>query len=264
MALDSQAREQRDELVWFSPHLAATANGKRTKRANLRRQGTVGFSVRNGKSSARNSRTSPDVARGLPMRISDFCTTRAELLAIGWNVAELRRDAGNYDLLASEARLASYLVIAHGQAPQRHWFSLGRLLAEPYGEPVLLSWSGSMFEYLMPTLVLRSNPSTLLGQSDRTAVDVQREYGRAHDVHMGCQDQALRRGIRIGTIAIAPAPDLGLRRRLSQDLVVAPYATMLASRGASAALQNLKELTNLGLLDGTDFTSGRLHRTGAC
>ena len=84
-----------------------------------------------------------------------------ELFSIGFNVTERRRDASFYDLLASEARLCSYVTIAQGQVPQDHWFSLGRLLVAPRGEPMLVSWSGSMFEYLMPLLVMPNYENTL-------------------------------------------------------------------------------------------------------
>jgi hypothetical protein len=99
------------------------------------------------------------------------------LLAIGYNVTERRRDTSFYDLLASEARLASFLGVAHGQLPQETWFALGRLLTLAGGDPVLVSWSGSMFEYLMPQLVMPSYRNTLLDQTNRAAVRRQIEYG---------------------------------------------------------------------------------------
>ena len=95
---------------------------------------------------------------------------RRQLLAIGYNVDERRRDASYYDLLASEARLCSFVAIAQGQLPQESWFALGRLLTTAGGDPVLLSWSGSMFEYLMPLLVMPTYENTLLDQTYRAAV----------------------------------------------------------------------------------------------
>ena len=92
------------------------------------------------------------------------------LLAIGFNVTERRRDASFYDLLASEARLASFVAIAEGQLQQEHWFALGRLLTGIGSEPTLISWSGSMFEYLMPLLVMPSFDETLLDQTCKAAV----------------------------------------------------------------------------------------------
>ena len=99
------------------------------------------------------------------------------LFSIGFNVTEGRRDVSFYDLLASEARLCSYVTIAQGQVPQDHWFSLGRLLVAPRGEPILVSWSGSMFEYLMPLLVMPNYDNTLLDHACKAAVRQQIEYG---------------------------------------------------------------------------------------
>ncbi len=99
------------------------------------------------------------------MDTTSSTTPSRHLLAIGYNVGERRRDASYYDLLASEARLASFVAIAQGELPQESWFALGRLLTTAGGEPVLLSWSGSMFEYLMPLLVMPTYENTLL---DRT------------------------------------------------------------------------------------------------
>ena len=110
------------------------------------------------------------------------------LLAIGYNVDERRLDASYYDLLASEARLASFVAIAQGQLPQENWFALGRLLTTAGGEPVLLSWSGSMFEYLMPLLVMPTYENTLLDQTYRAAVARQIEYGRQRGVPWGISE----------------------------------------------------------------------------
>ena len=100
------------------------------------------------------------------------------LLDIGYNVSEHRRDASFYDLLASEARLASFVGIAQGQLGQEHWFALGRLLTTSNGQQALLSWSGSMFEYLMPLLVMPTYKHTLLDQTYQAVIDRQIEYGR--------------------------------------------------------------------------------------
>src|SRR5471032_2478548 len=99
------------------------------------------------------------------------------LLAIGYNVSERRRDASYYDLLASEARLATFIGIAQGKLPQESWFALGRQLTVAGGEPILLSWSGSMFEYLMPLLVMPTFVNTLLDQTYQSAVQRQIDYG---------------------------------------------------------------------------------------
>src|SRR4029453_9225987 len=92
-----------------------------------------------------------------------------DLFSIGYNVSTHRLDASYYDLLASEARLASYVAVAMGQLPLEHWFSLGRLLTSVQGQPALISWSGSMFEYLMPLLIMPTYDHTLLDASCRAA-----------------------------------------------------------------------------------------------
>ena len=116
-----------------------------------------------------------------------FDRTR-QLLSIGYNVAERRRDSSYYDLLASEARLCTFVAIAQGHLPQESWFALGRLLTTAAGEPVLLSWSGSMFEYLMPLVVMPGYDDTLLDQTCKAAVKRQIEYGRQRGVPWGISE----------------------------------------------------------------------------
>jgi hypothetical protein len=111
-----------------------------------------------------------------------------DLLAIGYNVTEHRRDPGYYDLLASEARLCSFVGIAQGRLPQESWFALGRLLTHAAGEPILLSWSGSMFEYLMPLLVMPTFANTLLDQTAHAAVKRQIQYGNQRGVPWGISE----------------------------------------------------------------------------
>jgi cyclic beta-1,2-glucan synthetase len=115
-----------------------------------------------------------------------------KLLAIGYNVSERRLDASYYDLLASEVRLASFVAVAQGQLPQEHWFALGRQLCIVHSHPVLMSWSGSMFEYLMPLLVMPTYPSTLLDQTYRSVVAAQIEYGRQRNVPWGVSESTPR------------------------------------------------------------------------
>ena len=114
--------------------------------------------------------------------------TSRNLFTVGYHTTERRRDSGCYDLLASEARLASFVAIAHGRVPQKHWFSLGRQLTIVGGDAALLSWSGSMFEYLMPNLVMPSFPDTLLDHTCRAIVDRQIEYGRQRGVPWGISE----------------------------------------------------------------------------
>ncbi|WP_243048711.1 glucoamylase family protein [Dyella sp. RRB7] len=195
--------------------------------------------------------------------------THRDLLAIGYNLDERRLDAGFYDLLASEARLTSFVAIAQEQLPQESWFTLGRLLTTAGGEPVLLSWTGSMFEYLMPMLVMPSYEGSLLDQTCRAAVARQIEYGNQRgtpwgisesgyntvDAHLNYQYRAF--GV----------PGLGLKRGLGEELVVAPYATALALMVApEAACANLQRLAGeglegrFGLHEAIDYTPARLPR----
>ena len=192
-----------------------------------------------------------------------------QLLAIGYNVAEHRRDASCYDLLASEARAASFVAIAQEQLPQESWFALGRLLTSAGGEPALLSWSGSMFEYLMPLLVMPSYENTLLERTCRAAVNRQIAYGRECGVPWGMSesgyntvDAALNYQYRAFGV-----PGLGLKRGLMEDVVVAPYASALALMVApEAACLNLQRLAAAGLegsfgfYEAIDYTPSRLQR----
>ncbi|WP_425606312.1 GH36-type glycosyl hydrolase domain-containing protein [Lysobacter yananisis] len=189
------------------------------------------------------------------------------LLSIGYNVDEHRLDAGYYDLLASEVRLCNFVAIAQGQLPQESWFALGRLLTEVNGDVALLSWSGSMFEYLMPQLVMPSYPDTLLDQTSRHVVDAQIAHGAERAVPWGVSESGynavdVRMNYQYRAFGI---PGLGLKRGLDQDLVIAPYASMLALMVApEAACQNLQRLTEAGfageygLYEAIDYTATRV------
>jgi cyclic beta-1,2-glucan synthetase len=176
------------------------------------------------------------------------------LFAIGYRLGDRegpgRLDASHYDLLASEARLASFVAIAKGDVPETHWFHLGRLLTTVDGRPTLLSWSGTLFEYLLPLLVMRTYPGTLLDQSCRMAVRRQVEYGRDCGVPWGFSEAAydvVDRNDNYQYKAFG-VPGLGLKRGLGEDLVVAPYATALAALlEPTQAARNLRRLVKDGL-----------------
>ncbi len=200
----------------------------------------------------------------------DFLYDRTRhLLSIGYNVDERRLDEGYYDLLASEARLCSFIAIAQGELPQESWFALGRQLTSADGEPVLLSWSGSMFEYLMPQLVMPGFDDTLLDTTMRAAVARQIEYGRQRDVPWGMSESGynlLDAQLNYQYRAFG-VPGLGLKRGLAQDLVIAPYASALALMVApEQACANLQRMTAagyggaFGLYEAIDFTPARLPR----
>jgi cyclic beta-1,2-glucan synthetase len=190
-----------------------------------------------------------------------------ELFTIGYNVAELRPDNSYYDLLATEARLASFIGIAKGDVPQDHWFRMGRQLTLVHRARALISWTGTMFEYLMPLLVMRRYSQTLLDQTYRAIVTRQIEYGEERGVPWGISESAYNaRDLQLN-YQYAPfgVPGLGLKRGLVQDLVVAPYATMLAALiDPEAAMRNLARLQNEGALgrygyyESIDYTPERL------
>jgi len=192
-----------------------------------------------------------------------------DLLAIGYNVSERRRDPGYYDLLASEARLASFILIAQDRLPQEHWFALGRQLTTHDGALALLSWSGSMFEYLMPLLVMPTYAHTLLDWTYRAVVDRQMEYGRQRKVAWGvsesCYNATDAQGVyQYGAFGV---PGLGFKRGLAEDLVIAPYASALALMvRPREACRNLEALAaagyrgSCGLYEAIDFTPARMQR----
>ena len=191
------------------------------------------------------------------------------LMAIGYNASDHRCDTGYYDLLASEARLCTFLGVAQGRLPQQSWFALGRLLTHAAGEPILLSWSGSMFEYLMPMLVMPTFDNTLLDQTARAAVKRQIEYGHQRGIPWGISESGYN------TVDAAfnyqyrafGVPGLGLQRGLAEDLVIAPYATalglMCAPQEACSNLQRLSAsgcLGQFGMYEAVDYTAARLRR----
>ncbi len=190
-----------------------------------------------------------------------------DLFTIGYNVDERRIDNSAYDLLASEARLASFIVIAQGQCGQEHWFALGRLLTKAGNEPALLSWSGSMFEYLMPLLVMPSYENTLLDRTYHAVVRRQIQYGRQRGVPWGISESGYATIDQHRTYQYRAfgVPGLGLKRGLVEDLVIAPYASVLALMVApDAACKNLERLAAeghrgpYGFFEAIDYTPSRL------
>ena len=150
-----------------------------------------------------------------------------QLYALGANLSQGQLDGACYDLLASESCLTSYLTVARGDAPRRHWFMLGRPYIHAAGQIGLMSWGGTMFEYLMPRLLLRSLPGTLLAEACRTAVARQIEYGRLLGIPWGISESAFNDRFLEGDYRYQSfgVPGLGLKRGLENDRVVAPYAT---------------------------------------
>lgn len=192
------------------------------------------------------------------------------LLSIGYNADEHHRDTGYYDLLASEARLGLFVAIAQGKISQESWFALGRRLTIADSTPVLISWSGSMFEYLMPNLVMPTYENTLLDNTCKGAVKKHIEYGQEQSVPWGISESCYNMvdahlSYQYRAFGV---PELGFKRGLGLDLVVAPYATVMALMiDPAAACRNLEQLIangyegRYGFFESVDFTPSRLPRT---
>jgi len=195
-----------------------------------------------------------------------FDDTR-KLFSIGYCVSDGSLDPNCYDLLASEARLASFVAIAKGEAPPSHWFHLGRALTPVDRGSALISWSGSMFEYLMPALVMRSPEGSLLSQTYELIVRRQIEYGAERGIPWGVSESGYNaRDLNLNyQYSSFGVPGLGLKRGLSEDAVIAPYATALAAMiDPVSALQNFRRLEDAGgsgaygFYEALDYTSTRL------
>ena len=209
-------------------------------------------------------------ALALGMDFRPLYDAEPKLFRIGHNVTADRLDPHHYDLLATEARLASFFAIAKGDVPLEHWFHLGRPITSVGGRLTLVSWGGSMFEYLMPTLLLRRHPGTLLTESEQAAVDAHRRFAREAGIPWGMSESgfaSLDPGHHYRYQAFG-VPALGLRRGLSRELVVAPYATALALLARPHdAVANLRELERLGMLglygmyEAADFRAEQAPRT---
>ena len=191
---------------------------------------------------------------------------RRHLFHIGYRVAEQQLDAGFYDLLASESRLTSLLAIAKGDVPVSHWASLGRLFYAVGAGAGLRSWSGSMFEYLMPSLVLDEPHGSVLREACQAALREQIEFAEAHQVPWGSSESAYAGSDHTLAYQYAPqgVPRLALRRTPPDELVIAPYATALAAQVVPhratvnfAALEALAARARYGFIEALDFTPAR-------
>lgn len=192
---------------------------------------------------------------------------RLKLFSIGYHTDRHQLDPGHYDLLATEPRLASYIAIAQNQVPLEHWFQLRRTLTPVGRSAALVSWSGSMFEYLMPLLVMPTFRSTLLDETYHAAVAAHIEHGRAFNIPWGVSESGYNLvdahfNYQYRAFGV---PALGLNRGLTDDLVIAPYAAALALMvRPDAAVQNLRAMAKLGfvgpcgLYEAVDYSPRRL------
>jgi cyclic beta-1,2-glucan synthetase len=262
-ACDRQFRALRDELAFLVP--ASWQGSAIPTRMELAGAGVAGAVTQLGLIDELTHR-----CRALAVMDFGFLyDTASGLLAIGYDVGERRRDPSYYDLLASEARLASFLLIAQGQVPQKHWFSLGRLLTSHGGDVSLISWSGSMFEYLMPQLIMPSYANTLLEQTCKASVSRQIEYGRQREVPWGISESCYNAtdSNQVYQYRAFGVPGLGFKRGLGDDLVIAPYASALALTVLpQEACRNLQTLADHGFLgaygfyEAIDYTPSRVPR----
>ena len=196
-----------------------------------------------------------------------------KVFTIGYNVTEGHNDNSFYDLLASEARLASFIGIAKGDVQQEHWFRMGRQLTAVDGGRALISWTGTMFEYLMPLLLTRNYRETLLGETYEAVVSRQIEYGYERGVPWGISESAysardLQLNYQYGPFGV---PGLGLKRGLIEDLVVSPYSTILAANVFPVqGIENLRvleregALSRYGFYEALDYTPERVKKGERC
>lgn len=203
------------------------------------------------------------------MNLKFLYNSERKLFSIGYNVDDRKLDSSYYDLLASEARIASLVAIAKEDVPLEHWWALGRLYGKVEGREVLLSWGGTMFEYLMPLIFNKQYPDSLIGNACDAAVACQIAYGRQRGMPWGISESAFSAidSHKIYQYKSFGVPGLGLKRGLEDDLVVSPYSSALAlSVDAKSAIKNLKRLAgknhlNLtgayGYYDAIDFTRQR-------
>jgi cellobiose phosphorylase len=272
-ALAAQCKRNLDELIGLIPQsLSSYGNGDAEEAA------TKGLSLRQlairGSSAAESQlilleRLAQQAGELAQMEYGFLFNPAQRQLSIGYNVGQRRLDSSYYDLLASEARLCNFVAIAQGQLAQESWFALGRMLTNVGHETALISWSGSMFEYLMPLLVMPTFDNTLLDQTYKAAVNRQIEYGRERGVPWGISESGynavdIHFNYQYRAFGV---PGLGLKRGLGEDMVIAPYACvlalMVAPEAACANLQRLaaeKVLGKFGFYEAVDYTPVRLRR----
>jgi cyclic beta-1,2-glucan synthetase len=251
--------EKHDDLVYW---VEATRRTIDSWRSDLLARDPAGFIVEHLEILATQALELADA-----MEFGFLLDGQRKLLSIGYRATDGTLDPSCYDLLASEARLASFIAIAKGDIPARHWFRLGRTVTPIGAGAALVSWSGSMFEYLMPDLVLRAPNGSLLAKTSSLVVKRQRRYGRELGLPWGISESAYNaRDLELTyQYSNFGVPGLGLKRGLSENKVIAPYATGLAAMvDGEAALANYRALAELGargqygFYEAVDFTPSRM------
>ncbi len=265
-ALAAQARAALEEIAWLAPE---GFEGIPTLREVAALPGDPPHALHARARVAATELLAAQAGKFAGMEYGFLFDRARHLLTIGYNVAERRADPSYYDLLASEARLCSFVGIAQGHLPQDNWFAMGRLLVTAGGEPMLLSWSGSMFEYLMPLVVMPTYENTLLDQTYQAAVARQIAYGAQRGVPWGVSESgynSVDAHLNYQYRAFG-VPGTGLKRGLADDLVIAPYASALALMVAPEdACGNLEKMSDqgfegtYGLYEAIDYTPSRVPR----
>mgnify|MGYP005834658999 CR=1 FL=1 len=201
------------------------------------------------------------------MEFKPLFDNKMQLFSIGYNVEEGHLTKSYYDLLASEARQASFIAVAKGEIDKKHWFRLGRKLVRLDGYKGLVSWTGTMFEYMMPPIIMKNFENTLLDETYHFVIRNQKRLGELKDVPWGISESAynvfdINLNYQYKAFGLA---ELGLKRGLENDLVIAPYATFLALPFyPSDCINNIKRMEqigaqgNYGFYEALDFTPSRL------
>jgi hypothetical protein len=193
--------------------------------------------------------------------------TKRKALSVGYEVEEQRLAPYFYDLMPSEARAATFVAIAKGEIPQDSWLSLERRYTSYEGDRVLLSWTGTMFEYLMPMLWMKTYPNTILDETTQAAVRAQKKFAKSHSIPWGISESSCAKLSVDGHYHYQAfgVPGLAINQEKPEDLVVSPYSTFLALLAdTQSAVDNIRTLDEMGLLgtygfyEATDFTPSRV------
>ncbi|AOT69898.1 GH36-type glycosyl hydrolase domain-containing protein [Geosporobacter ferrireducens] len=192
---------------------------------------------------------------------------KRQLLSIGYHVEEGKLTSAYYDLLASEIRITSYLAIAKGDIPKKHWYKLGRTFSIIDSSRALVSWTGTMFEYFMPYLTMKNYEKTLLDETYHAVIKAHRNYGKRRNIPWGISESGyygfdMLLNYQYKAFGI---PELGLKRGLIDEVVISPYSTLLAlPLSPKATMENIKKLIAdgmegiYGLYEAVDYTLERL------
>ena len=178
------------------------------------------------------------------------------LLSIGYEMERHHLHQACYDLLSSEARIAAFITVSKGEAPQQSWFKLGRTHAMAYGRPVLISWTATMFEYLMPSLWMRSYPDTLMSRTLAGVVEIQRAFGREHGIPWGISESGWAGIDDHGHYHYQAfgIPQIALKWDAVAGPVISPYSTCLAlGIDPVEAMRNMKRMAKMGWMGALGF-----------